>query len=83
MEERPRSLALVKVELQWTNEVSIKLSPENAWVYHNRGQVYERIGNRENASADYQTSLTKKNPALSPNRKAHAQARLRKLSNRS
>jgi tetratricopeptide (TPR) repeat protein len=64
-------------------EVSISLSPENAWVYHNRGQVYERVGDRENASADYQKALTKKNPALSPNRKAHAQARLRELSNRS
>jgi len=64
-------------------EVSIKLSPENAWVYHNRGQVYERVGNREKASADYQKALTNKNPVLSPNRRAHAQARLRELSNRS
>jgi Flp pilus assembly protein TadD len=64
-------------------EVSIRLSPENAWVYHNRGQVYELAGNRENARADYQKALTKKNPALSPNRKAHAQARVRELSSRS
>jgi predicted negative regulator of RcsB-dependent stress response len=40
-------------------------------------------GNRENARADYQKALTKKNPALSPNRKAHAQARVRELSSRS
>jgi tetratricopeptide (TPR) repeat protein len=26
-------------------EMSIRLSPENAWVYHNRAQVYERAGN--------------------------------------
>jgi tetratricopeptide (TPR) repeat protein len=64
-------------------EVSIRLSPENAWVYHNRGQVYERVGNGENASADYQKALTKKNPPLSPNRKAHVQARVRELSSRS
>jgi tetratricopeptide (TPR) repeat protein len=64
-------------------EVSIALSPDNAWVYHNRGQVYELASNREKAIADYQKALTKKKPALSPNRKAHAQARIRELSNRS
>ena len=63
-------------------EVSIKLSPENAWVYHNRAQVYDHAGNLEKASEDYQKALSKKNPALSPNRRAHAQARLRELSNR-
>ena len=63
-------------------EASITLSPDNAWVYHNRGQVYELVGNREKAIADYQKALTKKNPALSPNRKAHAQAHIRELSNR-
>ncbi len=64
-------------------EVSIKLSPENAWVYHNRAQVHDLAGSREKAREDYQKALTKKNPALSPNRKAHAQARLGELSNRS
>ena len=64
-------------------EVSMRLSPENAWVYYNRAQVYDRAGNREKASEDYQKALTKKNPALTPNRKAHAQARVRELSNRS
>jgi tetratricopeptide (TPR) repeat protein len=61
-------------------EVSIKLSPENAWVYHNRAQVYDRAGSREKASEDYQKALAKKNPALSPNRKTQAQARLREMS---
>jgi len=64
-------------------EVSISLSPENAWVYHNRAQVYDRAGSREKASADYEKALTKKNPALSPIGKRHAQARVRELSNRS
>ena len=50
-------------------EVSIRMSPENAWVYHNRGQVHDRAGNRDKASADYQKALTKKNPALSPTEK--------------
>jgi tetratricopeptide (TPR) repeat protein len=31
-------------------ELSISLSPENAWVYHNRAQVYDRAGDREQAS---------------------------------
>jgi tetratricopeptide (TPR) repeat protein len=64
-------------------EVSIRLSPENARVYHNRAQVYDRAGSRQKASEDYQKALAKKSPALSPNRKAHAQARVRELSNRS
>jgi tetratricopeptide (TPR) repeat protein len=63
-------------------EVSIRLSPENAWVYHNRAQVYDRAGSREKASEDYQKALTKRNPALSPNRRAQVQARVRELSNR-
>jgi tetratricopeptide (TPR) repeat protein len=62
-------------------EMSIRLSPENAWVYHNRAQVYERAGNLEKASEDYQKALAKRNPALSPNRRAHAQERVRELSN--
>jgi tetratricopeptide (TPR) repeat protein len=63
-------------------EVSISLSPENAWVYHNRAQVYDLAGNREKASADYQKALTNKKPPLSPIRAKHAQARLSELSNR-
>jgi tetratricopeptide (TPR) repeat protein len=43
-------------------EVSIRLSPENAWVFHNRAQVYERAGNREKASEDYQKALTQSCP---------------------
>jgi Flp pilus assembly protein TadD len=50
--------------------VFIKLSPENARVYHNRGQVCELAGDQENAIADYQRALSKKNPALTPKRKA-------------
>ena len=62
-------------------EASIRLSTENAWVYHNRGQACELGGDREKAIADYQKALSKKNPALTPKRKAHAQARIRELSN--
>jgi tetratricopeptide (TPR) repeat protein len=64
-------------------EVSIKQSPENAWVYHNRGQVRELAGDRDGAIADYQKALSEKNPALTPRQKAHAQARVRELANHS
>jgi tetratricopeptide (TPR) repeat protein len=63
-------------------ETSIGLSPENAWVYHNRAKVHDRAGSSESAIADYEKSLAKKGPALSPLRKEHAQTRLRDLSNR-
>jgi Flp pilus assembly protein TadD len=63
--------------------LSITLCPENAWVYHNRAQVYDRAGNREEACADYRTALGKKGPALSPIKKRHAQARVLELSDRS
>jgi tetratricopeptide (TPR) repeat protein len=63
-------------------ETSISLSPENAWVYHNRAKVHDRAGRSESAIADYKRSLAKKGPALSPLRKEHAQTRLRELSNK-
>ena len=62
-------------------EQSLNLNPENAWVYHNRAQVYERAGNKEKATADYQKALVAQKPALTPIRKKHAQERLRELSN--
>jgi len=61
-------------------ETSLGLSPENAWAYHNRAQVYDRAGDREKSSADYQKALTLKNPALNPIRRKQAQARVRELS---
>ena len=64
-------------------DASIRLSPENAWVYHNRALVYDRVGSQQKAREDYQKALTMKKPSLSPNRKAHAQSRVRELSNHS
>jgi tetratricopeptide (TPR) repeat protein len=58
---------------------SIKLSPENAWVYFNRAQVHDRAADREKAIADYQNALMMENPRLNPIRKNRAQARLREL----
>lgn len=62
---------------------SIALSPENAWVYHNRAQMHELTGDLVKAKTDYQRSLASMKPRLSPNRMKHAQARLRELSNAS
>jgi tetratricopeptide (TPR) repeat protein len=62
-------------------EVSINLSPENAWVFHNRAQVYDLAGDRKKACTDYQMALAKKKPLLSPIRAKQAQARFRELSN--
>jgi tetratricopeptide (TPR) repeat protein len=60
--------------------LSITLCPENAWVYHNRAQVYDRAGDREKARADYEVALGKKGPPLTPIKKRHAQARVFGLS---
>ena len=60
-------------------EASIKLSPENAWVYYNRAQVHDQAADREKATADYQKALIMKHPPLNPIRKNRAQARLREL----
>jgi len=57
-------------------EQSIALCPENAWVYYNRGQVYDLAGNHEKASSDYQIAVTKCGPALTPLQKKRALARL-------
>ncbi len=64
-------------------ELSIELSPGNAWVYHNRGQTFDRNGYWERATADYRMALTKKAPALSPLRRKHVEGRLSELSTRS
>jgi tetratricopeptide (TPR) repeat protein len=56
---------------------SIALCPENAWVYYSRAQVYERLGDSRNASADYLVALGKKVPALTRIQRETAQARMR------
>jgi tetratricopeptide (TPR) repeat protein len=70
------------VEAEKEFELSINLSPGNAWVYHNRGQVYDRTGDWGKAAAEYRMALMKRDPALSPLRKKHVEARLLELSTR-
>jgi tetratricopeptide (TPR) repeat protein len=72
---------LTKAEKEF--ELSTSLSPGNAWVYHNRGQVYDRMGDWGKAAADYRIALMKKDPALNPIRKRHVESRVSELSTRS
>ena len=60
-------------------EQSINLCPENAWVYHNRAQAYDRTGNRKQAISDYVKALAKNGPPLNPIRKVHAEGRLKEI----
>lgn len=61
-------------------ELSSRLVPDNAWVYYNRAQVHERLGNRKEAMNDYRKSLEKISPKLSPIKRTYAEARLAELS---
>ncbi len=63
-------------------ERSISLCPGNAWVYHNRAQFYDRLGDLEKSGEDYRKALMKRNPALSPIKRSLAEARLSALSTR-
>lgn len=58
---------------------SINLQPENAWVYFNRAKVHEENKQFEQAVADYQLALKKREPRLSPPKKDHAMNRLSEL----
>ena len=60
-------------------ELSMKLSPDNAWVYHNRAQVNDLAGNPEQAKADYQMALKKRRPPLNPLRREQVRSRLTQL----
>jgi tetratricopeptide (TPR) repeat protein len=62
-------------------DISITLSPENAWVYYNRAQVDDARGELEKARSDYRLALTKKDPALNPLRKERAESWLHERSN--
>ncbi|HKV95568.1 MAG TPA: tetratricopeptide repeat protein [Candidatus Angelobacter sp.] len=53
-------------------EQSLQICPENAWAWYSRACVYEKMGNHEKAAADYQTSLLKTGPQLTPARRERA-----------
>ena len=58
---------------------SIKMSPENAWVYHNRARVSDSAGNLEQAKADYEKALKKRTPPLNSLRREQVRSRLTQL----
>jgi tetratricopeptide (TPR) repeat protein len=60
--------------------LSIKLSPENAWVYYSRAAAYLLLDSHKNASVDYELALLKKQPPLTPMQRERAKAQLRQLS---
>jgi tetratricopeptide (TPR) repeat protein len=55
-------------------EKSIDLQPENAWVYFNRAQVYEKVGERSKALTDFKQSLSKSGPKLPAYKRVIAEA---------
>jgi tetratricopeptide (TPR) repeat protein len=57
-------------------DLSITLSPENAWVYYDRACMHDIAGSPEKASSDYQKALAKNNPRLNPVRQKRAEERL-------
>lgn len=61
-------------------EMSIALAPENAWVYYNRAQAFERAQERDRAIADYRAALQKSNPRLNLPKREKAEAKLLRLS---
>lgn len=63
-------------------ELSIKMSPENAWAYHNRARINDSAGNQEKAKVDYEKALKKKKPPLNPLRRGQVQSRLTQLSHK-
>jgi tetratricopeptide (TPR) repeat protein len=51
---------------------SINLCPENAWVYYNRAEAYQNLGDLRNAAENYKLALAKKGPKLTSLKRAHA-----------
>jgi tetratricopeptide (TPR) repeat protein len=61
-------------------ESSAKLAGENAWLYFNRAQIQERLGDSASAAEDYRRALEKTDPKLTPLKRARALSRLAELS---
>jgi tetratricopeptide (TPR) repeat protein len=58
---------------------SLRLSPENAWAFYSRAQLYDKMGEKSKAADDYAVCLKKKGPKLNPARRDRAQAWLQNL----
>ena len=60
-------------------ELSTKRSPGKAWVYDHRAQVDDLARDWQNAIAGYRQALVKRDPALNPVSKKHAEMRILEL----
>jgi tetratricopeptide (TPR) repeat protein len=60
-------------------ENSILLCPQNAWVYYNRAEAYERRGETANALENYKLALTMKRPKLNAQRRRNAELKVKTL----
>lgn len=60
-------------------ELAIIEHPENAWVYHNRGIIYEKMNRNDDAIKDYDKALQFNKPPLNKPRKEDVEKRLNLL----
>ncbi|HEV2195626.1 MAG TPA: tetratricopeptide repeat protein [Candidatus Acidoferrum sp.] len=60
-------------------ENSILLCPQNAWVYYNRAEAYERRGRTAEALENYKLALTMKSPSLNALRRQKAELKVKTL----
>lgn len=60
-------------------EKSITLCPQNAWVYYNRAEAYERRGRTAEALENYKLALTMKSPRLNALRRQNAELKIKTL----
>ena len=57
----------------------MNLCPENAWVYYNRAEAYQNLGDLRNAVENYKLALAKKGPKLTSLKRARAESALNVL----
>jgi tetratricopeptide (TPR) repeat protein len=60
-------------------EKSIRLCPDNAWVYFNRAEAYRDQGDQVRAAENYELAIAKKKPKLTALKRAHAKKMLEEL----
>jgi tetratricopeptide (TPR) repeat protein len=60
-------------------DLSIDLQPENGWVYFNRAQARERMGDNAAALADYKKAVSCSKPKLAAFKREFAETKIREL----
>ena len=56
--------------------ISMRLRPNNAWVYYNRALAYDLMGEADKAASDFTAALEKNDPPLNSLKRSRASARL-------